>query len=40
VWDSEESLAAFGKTLIPILTAAGIDPGEPMISPIHNIIIG
>lgn len=40
VWDSEESFAAFGETLIPILTEAGIDPGEPMISPIHNIIIG
>jgi hypothetical protein len=40
VWDSEEAFGAFGETLIPILTNAGIDPGEPMISPIHNIIIG
>jgi hypothetical protein len=40
VWDSEESFGAFGETLIPILTNAGINPGEPMISPIHNIIIG
>jgi hypothetical protein len=40
VWDSPEAFEAFGETLMPILTAAGIDPGEPMISPIHNIITG
>ena len=40
VWDSPEAFEAFGETLMPILSAAGIDPGEPMISPIHNIIIG
>jgi hypothetical protein len=40
VWDSQEAFEAFGATLMPILGAAGIDPGEPMISPIHNIIIG
>jgi hypothetical protein len=40
VYDSEEAFAAFGETLIPILVEAGIDPGQPMISPIHNIIIG
>jgi hypothetical protein len=40
VWDSEEAFGAFGETLMPILSNAGIDPGEPMISPVHNIIIG
>ena len=40
VWDSQEAFDAFGETLMPILAAAGIDPGEPMISPVHNIIIG
>jgi len=25
---------------MPILAKAGVDSGEPMISPIHNIIIG
>jgi hypothetical protein len=40
VWDSQESFAAFGETLMPILAEAGIDPGEPMVSPVHNIIIG
>lgn len=40
VWDSQESFDAFGETLMPILAEAGVDPGEPMISPVHNIIIG
>lgn len=40
VWDSEESFSAFGETLIPILMQAGVDPGEPMISPIHNTVVG
>ena len=40
VWDSQESFAAFGETLMPILAEAGIDPGEPMVSQVHNIIIG
>ena len=40
VWDSQEAFEAFGETLMPILGAAGVDPGEPMISPVHNSIIG
>jgi hypothetical protein len=40
VWDLQETFDAFGETLMPILRAASIDPGEPVISPIHNIIIG
>ena len=40
VWDSQETFDAFGETLMPILGALGIDPGEPMISPVHNVIIG
>jgi hypothetical protein len=40
VWDSEESFAAFGQTLIPILTELGVDPGTPSIAKIHNIVIG
>ena len=40
VWNSQEDFDAFGQTLMPILAGAGIDPGEPMISPVHNIIIG
>jgi hypothetical protein len=40
VWESQEFFDAFGETLMPILAEAGIDPGEPMISAVHNIIVG
>jgi len=40
IWDSQESLDAFGETLIPIMTALGADPGQPMVSKVHNIIQG
>jgi hypothetical protein len=33
VWESEEAFEEFGATLIPILTAAGI---ETMVSRVHN----
>jgi hypothetical protein len=38
VWDSEESFAKFGETLMPILGELGIDPGQPQIMPIHNMV--
>ena len=40
VWDSQESFEAFGATLLPIMAEIGADPGEPMVSPVHNIIKG
>ena len=40
VWDSEESFQAFGETLLPIMAELGADPGQPMVSPVHNIIKG
>jgi hypothetical protein len=40
VWESKESFEAFGATLVPILGELGVDPGEPQISPVHNIIRG
>jgi hypothetical protein len=40
VWDSEESFQAFGATMVPILAELGVDPGQPMVSPIHNAIVG
>jgi hypothetical protein len=40
VWDSMESFEAFGTTLMPILEGLGVDPGEPMVMPAHNIITG
>ena len=40
VWDSQEAFEAFGATLVPIMTELGADPGQPMVSPVHNIIKG
>lgn len=40
VWDSQESFEAFGATLLPIMAEIGADPGQPHISPVHNIIVG
>jgi hypothetical protein len=40
VWESQESFEAFGTTLVPIMTELGADPGQPQISPVHNIIKG
>lgn len=40
VWDSQENFEAFGATLVPIMTGLGADPGQPMVSPVYNIIEG
>ncbi len=40
VWDSAESFQAFGATLVPILAELGIDPGQPQVSHVHNLIVG
>ena len=40
VWDSQESFEAFGATILPIMAAVGADPGQPMVAPVHNIIVG
>jgi len=40
VWDSQESFEAFGETLLPIMGALGAEPGQPHVSPVHNIIKG
>jgi len=38
VWESQEEFDKFGETLMPILAEKGIDPGEPSVAPVHNII--
>jgi hypothetical protein len=40
LWDSQEAFEAFGATLIPIMTDLGVEPGEPMIAEVHNVIPG
>lgn len=38
IWDSRQQLEAFGERLMPVLAEVGIDPGEPEIVEIHNIV--
>ena len=38
IWDSQETFEAFGATLMPILGELGVDVGEPMVMPVHNIV--
>jgi hypothetical protein len=38
VWDSPESFEKFGETLMPILGEVGIDPGQPEVMPLHNMV--
>jgi len=40
VWETPEHFEAFGETLMPILGELGVEPGEPMISPLHNYMGG
>ncbi len=38
VWDSQEQLDAFGARLMPILAELDIEPGDPEVLEVHNII--
>jgi hypothetical protein len=38
VWDSQEQFEAFAARLMPILEEFGINPGEPEVFEVHNII--
>ena len=38
IWDSREQLEAFGERLMPLLAEVGIEPGEPELIEIHNIV--
>ncbi len=40
VWDSQEDFEKFGETLMPILSELGVDPGEPSVAEVHNVITG
>jgi hypothetical protein len=37
VWESMEQFEKFGETLLPIMKGMGVDPGQPMVLPVHNI---
>jgi len=38
IWDSREQFEAFGERLRPVLSDIGIEPGEPEVFEVHNII--
>ena len=38
LFDSKEDLDAFGARLQPVLTEMGVNPGEPEIVEVHNVI--
>jgi hypothetical protein len=40
VWESQEALDEFSKTLIPILQKNGVTPAQPVIMPVYNILAG
>ena len=40
IWESQEAFEAFGSTLVPILAGLGVDPGQPMVARVHNVIEG
>jgi hypothetical protein len=39
VWTSQAAFEAFGATLMPILQDLGVDPGQPAVMPVHNVIM-
>jgi len=39
VWTDQSSFEAFGRTLMPILHKLGVDPGQPSVMAIHNVIV-
>ena len=38
IWDSQEQLDAFGERLMPVLSDVGIEPGQPEVLEVHNIV--
>lgn len=40
VWESPQAFEAFGSTLMPILAEVGVDPGRPLVTPVHDVTVG
>jgi hypothetical protein len=38
IWNSREQFDAFGERLMPVLKDVGIDPGQPELLEVHNIV--
>jgi hypothetical protein len=40
IWESPEAFQALASQMMPVFAEAGVDPGEPQVSTIHNLIKG
>jgi hypothetical protein len=40
IWEPQQAFGKFGETLMPMLRLTGLDPGQPMVEPGHNLIPG
>lgn len=40
IWESQETFAKFGETLLPIMADLDYKPPTPMFAPVRNTIIG
>jgi hypothetical protein len=38
VWESQSALDAFGQRLMPVLQKHDVNPGEPMVMPVVNVL--
>jgi hypothetical protein len=38
VWSSQAAFDKFGKTLLPILQALGVEAGQPSVAEIHKVV--
>ena len=39
VWTSQKAFDKFAKTLMPILQEMSVDPGQPQVMPMHDVIV-
>ena len=39
VWDSQATFDKFGQTLMPILEGMGVNTAQPMVMPVHSVIV-
>lgn len=40
IWESQQAFDKFGETMIPIIQEVGVNLGQPMVEPVHNLIQG
>jgi hypothetical protein len=40
IWESQQAFDKFGETMMPIVQEVGVNLGQPMVEPVHNLIQG